>query len=161
MRGIHPMVKKKIVKTQGFVRAEYAFWVGKYLDAFYENLQKKKIIGNKCPKCEKVYVPPRSVCGECQVTIPLGNWIEMKETGTVMNFTTTSIAITEVRRRTRKGPTVIGLVKIDGSDTAVVYELLNVDESKVKTGMKVKVVWNEKLAGVPADIKGFAPAGGA
>lgn len=155
------MVKKKIVKTQGFVRAEYAFWVGKYMDAFYENLQKKKLIGNKCPKCGKVFVPPRNTCGECQETIPLGNWIEMKDTGTVLNFTTTSLAITEVRRRTRKAPAVIGLVKIDGSDTAVVYELLNVDESKIKTGMKVQAVWNEKLVGTPTDIKGFAPAGGA
>ena len=85
----------------------------------------------------------------------------MKETGTVLNFTTTSLAISEVRRRTRKAPVVIGLVKIDGSDTGVVYELLNVDESKVKIGMKVKVAWNEKLAGVPGDIKGFEPIGGA
>ncbi len=155
------MVKKKIVKTQGFVRAEYAFWVGKYMDAFYENLQKKKIIGNKCPKCGKVFVPPRSVCGSCQENIPLGNWVEVKDTGTVLNYTTTTLSITEVRRRTRKGPAIIGLFKLDGSDSAVIYELINVDESKVKTGMKVNVVWNEKLAGVPTDIKGFAPVGGA
>jgi uncharacterized OB-fold protein len=153
------MVKKKIVKTQGFVRAEYMFWVGKYLDAFYENLQKKKIIGNKCPKCGKVFVPPRNTCGECQVTIPLGNWVEVKDTGTVMNYTSTTYLVTEVRRRTRKEPALIGMVKLDGSDTAVIYEL-KMEEAKVKTGMKVKVVWNEKLVGAPADIKGFAPAGG-
>ena len=38
---------KVIVANKGMVRAEFNFWVGQYMDKFYDNFEKKKMIGNK------------------------------------------------------------------------------------------------------------------
>lgn len=73
------MTEKLVVTTKGFVRADFSFWVGLYMDKFYDSFENKKIIGNKCSKCKKVFVPPRKICGKCNVTIPLeNNWVNLQ-----------------------------------------------------------------------------------
>ena len=47
------------------------------------------------------------------------------------------------------------MVRIDGSNTAIVNRLLDIAPEEVKTGMEVKVKWEEKTKGDPSDIKGF------
>ncbi|MHA1487964.1 MAG: zinc ribbon domain-containing protein [Promethearchaeota archaeon] len=69
---------KVIVANKGMVRADFSFWVGQYLDKFLDNLENKKLVGNKCPKCGDVFVPPRKICGKCNVVIPLEeNWVDL------------------------------------------------------------------------------------
>jgi hypothetical protein len=156
------MVQKHIEITEGIVRADYEYWVGKYMDRFYENLEKQHFTGIRCPSCNKVYFPPRKVCGDCFKTIPLddANWVDLETTGTLVNFTATNQEVSERRKKKSEKTTVIGLIKIDGSDTAIVYPILDVQESDVSIGMKLEVEWNKKLTGSPDDIKGFKPAGG-
>ncbi|MBY9003698.1 MAG: Zn-ribbon domain-containing OB-fold protein [Candidatus Lokiarchaeota archaeon] len=147
--------EKVIVANKGLVRADFAFWVGQYLDKFYDGLENKKIMGNKCPKCGDVFVPPRKICGKCNVVIPLDeNWVDLPETGTLMNFTITPYRINDRTSRKAKDWT-IGMIQIDGSNTSVVYRLLNMEPEDIKIGMKVKIEWNEKTKGDPSDIKGF------
>ena len=152
------MTEKNVVTNKGMVRAEFSFWVGKYMDKFYDNLENKKIVGNKCPKCSDVFVPPRQVCGKCNEKIPLDqNWVDLPDTGTLTNYTITKWKVTERGSRKVKD-SIIGMVQIDGSNTAIIYKLLNVDPADVKTGMKVKIEWNDKIKGEPGDIKGFVIA---
>ena len=149
------MSEKMIITNKGMVRAEFNFWVGKYMDKFYDNLEKKKIIGNKCPKCSDVFVPPRQVCGKCNMTIPLDqNWVDVPETGTLTNYTITKWKVTERGSRKAKEQ-VIGMVQLDGASTTMIYKLLDVDPADLKVGMKVKIEWNSKIKGEPGDIKGF------
>ncbi len=152
------MTEKIVVTNKGMVRAEFTFWVGKYMDKFYDNLENKKIVGNKCPKCSDVFVPPRQVCGKCNEIIKLEeNWVDLPDEGTLTNYTITKIKVTE--RNTRKmKETIVGLVQIDGSNTAIIYKLLNIEPAEVKIGMKLKIEWNEKIKGAPGDIKGFVKA---
>jgi len=152
------MTEQNVVTNKGMVRAEFNFWVGKYMDKFYDNLENKKIVGNKCPKCSDVFVPPRQVCGTCNEKIPLGqNWVDLPDTGTLKNYTITKWKVTERGSRKVKD-SVIGMVQIDGSNTAIIYKLSNIDPAEVKTGMKVKIEWNDKTKGEPGDIKGFVKA---
>ncbi len=148
--------EKVIVANKGLVRADFAFWVGQYMDRFYDALENKRFIGNKCPECGKIFVPPRKTCGKCNKTIPLDkNWVNLPETGTLLNYTVTYYKVNERTTRKVKKPQIIGMIQIDGSNTGIVYRLLNVDPDDVKVGMKVKVVWEEKTKGDPSDIKGF------
>ncbi len=148
--------EKVIVANKGLVRADFAFWVGQYMDRFYDALENKKFIGNKCPECGNIFVPPRKICGKCNKTIPLDkNWVELPETGTLLNYTVTYYKVNDRTTRKVKKPQIIGMIQIDGSNTGIVYRLLNVDPDDVKVGMKVKVVWEEKTKGDPSDIKGF------
>ena len=57
--------------------------------------------------------------------------------------------------RKAKKSQIIGMVQVDGSDTAIVYRLLKIEPEEVKIGMKLKIEWEEKPKGNPSDIKGF------
>ena len=150
------MTRKRIEITTGFVQADYNFWVGKYMDKFYDGLESKQVLGNRCPTCNRVFVPPRKVCGNCFKTIDFSNnWVKLKDTGTLRNFTTTRIAVSEAGKKKTSEAIPIGMVQFDGSDTSVVYPLLDVQEKDLTIGLKVQVVWNDELKGHPRDIKGF------
>ena len=150
------MIEKVIVANKGLVRAEFNFWVGRYLDKFYDSLENKKIVGNKCPKCGDVFVPPRKICGKCNEVIPLEeNWIDLPETGTLINYTITLYKVNDRAFRKVKKPQIIGMVQIDGSNTALIYRLLNLEPEEIKLGMKLIVEWEENTKGDPSDIKGF------
>jgi len=150
------MNEKVIVANKGLVRAEFNFWVGRYLDRFYDNLENKKIVGNKCPKCGDVFVPPRKICGKCNEVIPLEeNWVDLPETGILRNYTITLFKVNDRAFRKVKKPQIIGMIQIDGSNTALIYRLLNLEPDEIKLGMKLKVEWEENTKGDPSDIKGF------
>ena len=150
------MTEKIVVANKGLVKAEFAFWVGRYMDKFYDAFENKKIIGNKCPKCEDVFVPPRKICGKCKMTIPFDqNWVDIPETGVLKNFTITYYKINDRASRKVKKPQIIGMVQLNGSTTSIIYRLLNIAPEDVSIGMKVKVEWEEKPKGNPSDIKGF------
>ncbi len=150
------MTEKVIVANKGMVRAEFAFWVGKYMDKFYDGLEQKKIVGNKCQKCGDVFVPPRKICGKCNVSIPLDqNWIDLPDTGTLVNYTITPYKVNDRGSRKVKKPQIIGMVNIDGSNTAIINKLLKMEPGEIKTGMKVRIEWEANTKGGPSDIKGF------
>ena len=47
------------------------------------------------------------------------------------------------------------MIQIDGSNTGIVYRLLDMETDDIKIGMKLKVEWEDKPKGDPSDIKGF------
>ena len=147
--------EKVIVSNKGLVRADYSFWVGQYLGKFYDNLENNKLIGNKCSECGDVFVPPRKICGKCNISIPIDqNWEDLPETGILTNYTITPYRVNDRTDRKAKD-LLLGMIQIDGSSTAIVYRLLDLEPNDVKIGMKVKLVWAEKTKGEPSDIKGF------
>ena len=144
--------------TKGMVRAEFNFWVGIVMDKFFDGLQEKKFIGTKCSKCGKVFLPPRNRCGNCFAKAE--DFIELAETGILKNFTVTTYKITERKSRNVKKDQIVGLVQIDGADTAMVVPIININPEDLKIGMKLKVVWAKNIKGHPNDIAGFEPIGG-
>jgi uncharacterized OB-fold protein len=148
-----------IYVTKGMIRADFEFWVGTFMDKFYDGLQEKKFIGTKCSKCGKVFLPPRNVCGDCFAKAEA--FVDLPETGVLKEFTVTDQKVTE--RTTKKGnkETIVGLVQIDGANTAMLVSIVNATPDQVKEGMKVKVVWAAKIKGQPGDITGFEPVKGA
>ena len=150
--------EQDIYITKGMVRAEFNFWVGIVMDKFYDGLQEKKFIGTKCSKCGKVFLPPRNRCGDCFAKAE--DFIDLPETGILKNFTVTNYKITERKSRTVKKDQIVGLVQIDGADTAMIVPVININPEDLKIGMKLKVVWAKNIKGHPDDIAGFEPIGG-
>ncbi|TXT63948.1 MAG: hypothetical protein BAJALOKI1v1_640012 [Promethearchaeota archaeon] len=150
------MSEKIIEKNKGLVKADFGFWVGLYMDKFYDTFEQKKIIGNKCQECGAVFVPPRNICGICNIKLPLDqNWIDVSDEGILINYTRTAYKVTDRRARKAKKLNDIGMVQLEGSDTAIVYPLIDFKEDDLKTGMKVKVKWKDNPTGGPSDIEGF------
>jgi uncharacterized OB-fold protein len=139
--------------NRGMMTASFAFWTGKFMDKFIAELQNKHFMGIKCPKCQRVIVPPRSFCGKCNVST--GDWVTLPDTGILENYTVTALQLTDKKTKKLKADAVIGLIKLDGADTTFVWGLGEVDPQKVKIGMKVQAVWNDTLAGEYKDLKYF------
>jgi uncharacterized OB-fold protein len=114
----------------------------------------KKIMGTRCPTCNLVYVPARSVCRDCFGE--LSEWVEVSQKGALLTYTVTyqSNPIQPVST-----PIVYGIVQLDGADTGFVHMLGEVDPEKLKVGTKVKAVFKVKKErqGNILDIKYFKP----
>jgi len=56
----HPVVEDK-------PKARYSYTAGQALSVFLNGLKEGKILGRKCNKCGRIYVPPRMYCEDCFV----------------------------------------------------------------------------------------------
>ena len=113
----------------------------------------KKIMGVRCGTCGKVFIPPRQTCEKCFSDIR-ENWVDLKNTGTVTNYT---VVRYDDKHLPRKAPFVMALIKLDGADTPFVHILEGVDPEKVEIGMKVEAVFAKETTNTILDIDHFAP----
>ena len=112
----------------------------------------KKIMGTKCPACDLVYVPARSVCKYCFAQ--LDQWVEVSDTGTLQTYT---VAGQRNGVQPVDPPIIYGIIQLDGASTSLVHMLSEVDFEKLVIGMRVKAVFSEKRVGSILDIKYFKP----
>ncbi len=113
---------------------------------------KKKIMGMRCPTCNRVYVPARSTCGECFEQI--NEYVEVGTKGTVMTYTVCnegSIA------QPVEAPIIYGIIQLDGADNGFVHMIGGVDTENLSVGMRVEAVFNEERTASILDIKYFKP----
>lgn len=125
--------------------------VGVYLERFYQDLEKKKLTGIKCPKCGKVYAPPRKFCSDCGV--PMKSFVPLKDTGEIINYT---VCCQNVNGSRRDEPIVIGLVRLDGADTGI-YGEIRPAGAKVEVGIRVRAVFADKPGVTVGSLSHFEP----
>ncbi len=116
----------------------------------------KKIMGIKCPACNKVFVPPRSTCKYC-----FGELSELVEVGQKGTLLTYAVAYQPNSVQPVEPPIAYGIVQLDGADTGFAHMLGEVDPEQLKVGMKVEAVFKakeEREASI-LDIKYFKPLG--
>lgn len=128
------------------------YYVSKYLLELKDN---KRIIGIKCPKCGKVYVPPRVVCGKCFAKNE--DFVPVSDKGTVTAYTVVTVPYTNPNTgEPKKLPFTCAYIRLDGSDSNIMHCLEEQDAKKLKTGMRVQAVFNEVRTGDHfSDIKYF------
>lgn len=155
--GVRVTEEKKELLTISSGEAEQPFkWsVGVYGSKFLKELRdNKKILGIKCPKCGRVYIPPRRVCGRCFVEMK--EWVELSDKGTVENFTVVYFSFLDpATGKERPVPYGYGHIKLDGADSAIEHFIEETDIKKIRIGMRVQAVFEEKRQGTPLDIKCF------
>jgi len=138
------------------VNMPYNYNAGYYVSRYLTELQKnKRIIGVKCPKCGKVYVPPRVTCRECFVRME--EFVPVSEKGTVIAFTVTSVPYTNPNTgEPKKLPFTAAYIRLDGSNSNILHCLEELDEKNLETGMRVQAVFSENRTGDHfTDIKYF------
>lgn len=138
----------------GKMALPYTYFAGRVGSKFITTIRdQKKIMGVKCPKCNKVYVPPRQTC-EKDLEDIRDNWVDLKNTGEVTNFT---VVRYDDKHLPRKAPFVLAMVKLDGADTPFVHILEGVKPDDVKIGMKVEAVFAKEGTNTILDIDHFEP----
>ncbi len=141
--------------SSGEAEQPFEYAVGKYGSRFLTELRDNKtIVGIRCPKCKKVFVPPRRVCGECFVA--MYELVELSGKGTVETYTVLSFGFVDPDTgKQRPVPYTWGFIKLDGTDNTFVHCLEETDLDKLKIGMRVQVVFEEERRGHLLDIRYF------
>ena len=112
----------------------------------------RRIMGTRCPACNRVYVPAKPNCITCLRR--LDEWVEVGDKGTVLSYTAAAKP-----GPSRQEPSIYGIIRLDGADTAMTHFLAEVDPGDLKTGMRVEAVFEEVREGSILDIKYFRPMG--
>ena len=136
-----------------YTGGEYLYSYGETSKFFKEVLVNKKLYGTKCPKCGKVWMPPRKYCSDCHVTT---EWMPLSGKGTVLSCTYCFYAaIEEKEMETFEDiPFVLSVIKLDEADTCFLHNVVAKERrlGVIKTGTRVKVEWKEKREGRVSDF---------
>ncbi len=114
---------------------------------------KGKIIGTKCPSCDTVFVPARSVCHECFEQIK--KFVPVSSMGTVETFTVCN----EEHIAQPVGRPIYAVIKLDEADTSLVHMLGELEPEDLSIGMRVQAVFKDKKDRKASilDIRYFKP----
>jgi hypothetical protein len=127
---------------RGDMQADYLYTSGVAADRLFKHLKKNdSFLASKCPRCNKVYFPPRLYCEDCFCEISDNEWFEVPSAGTIRLHTTVMIDTYEEKL---DEPKVVGLIDIDKTDGALLglIKTKNLDEDLI--GLKVEAVLRPK-----------------
>jgi uncharacterized OB-fold protein len=137
----------------GRIKVPYRHVAGEYVKKFITEIgENRKIMGVKCPKCGKVFVPPKMVCFECFEKME--EWVEVGTQGTVKGFTVVSHTTPVMPL---KSPYAYGIITLDGANTDFVHIINESDPKKLKIGMRVEAVFKDRPKKNILDIEYFRP----
>jgi uncharacterized OB-fold protein len=107
--------------------------------SYLKGLKEGRILGQRCPKCGKVYVPPR---GACPVDgVPTEEDVELPDRGIVTTFCIVNVPFLGQRIQP---PYVAAYVLLDGADIAFLHLILDCPADEVRMGMRVEGVWKPR-----------------
>ena len=121
------------------VSLDYLYAASPEESAFYRGLAEGKILGQRCPTCEKVYVPPRSACPADGT--PTTDEVQLPDRGTVTTFCIVNVPFLGQRI---KPPYVSAYILLDGADIAFLHLILDIPAEEVRMGMRVEAVWKPR-----------------
>ena len=139
----------------------YRHAAGPHAERFFAGLKESRIQGVRCPSCRRVFIPPRAFCEACFVDT--AEWVDVSDTGTVHSMTIQYEGFPGLP----KPPYAVGLVRLDGADTAMLAFLGGVDltdaeraQRRIGVGKRVRAVWSARREGRITDLSHFAPTDG-
>ncbi len=141
--------------SSGEAEQPFNYAIGPHGSRFFTEIRdNRKIFGIKCPKCKKIYVPPRRVCGRCFKEME--EFVEVGPEGVLTSYTILRFEFLDPETgKKRPVPYGYAFIKFDGADTSFQHFVQIDDESKVKIGARVKPIFEEKPEGKITDIRHF------
>ena len=138
------------------IRLDYTITAGTAQSRFLKRISEGKIFGQRCPRCEKVYVPPNGSCPTCAVATD--EEVEVSDSGTITKFCIVNLPF---YGQAQEVPYVCASVLLDGADTTLFHLVQDVPAEDVRMGMRVRAVWvpAEELKPTLESIKYFRPTG--
>ena len=154
------------------VYLKYNFTAGAAPTRFLAQVKEGKLVGQRCPRCQKVYIPPRGSCAQCGVATQ--EEVECADKATVQSFTIVHIPIPN---NPLEPPLVIANLVVDGANISFIHLVSDCVNEEVRIGQRVQAVWKPKEEwdfamdniryfkpidepDVPADMIGEVPVSG-
>jgi len=132
---------------------EYAYTrsVGPIVGRFLAGLRDGKLLGIKT-RSGRVIVPPLEY--DPDTADALDELVEVGQSGVVTAWTWT---IAPRPGQPLDRPFAWALIQLDGADTAMLHAIDARDESRMATGMRVRVRWRAERKGELSDLECFEP----
>ncbi|WP_330293185.1 Zn-ribbon domain-containing OB-fold protein [Streptomyces sp. NBC_00576] len=119
-------------------RLDYTYSPGRAQTAYINALAERRIVGERCPSCRKVYVPPRGACPTCGVAT--AEQVQVGPGGTVTTYCIVNI---KARNLDIEVPYVYAHIALDGADLALHGRIGGIPYDQVHIGLRVEPVWTE------------------
>ena len=149
-----PKEPVKYVQTDLYL--PYHYFAGDYKAIYLRALKDKRILGSKCGKTGKVFVPP--VMSSPESLAPCDQLVELPDRGIVTTFCVVNVP---VYGRDLELPYVVASVALDGADVSIYGLVQECKAADVHMGTRVQAVWGSdaERKGDHTDIKYFKPTG--
>ncbi|PWS43715.1 DNA-binding protein [Streptomyces sp. ZEA17I] len=119
-------------------RLDYVHTPGRAQSAYLKALEDRRTVGERCPACRKVYVPPRGACPTCGIAT--AEQVEVGPRGTVTTFCIVNI---KAKNLDIDVPYVYAHIALDGADLALHGRIAGIPYDEVRMGLRVEPVWAE------------------
>ena len=119
-------------------RLDYTYSPGRAQSGYIGALAERRTVGERCPNCRKVYVPPRGACPTCGVATD-----EQVEVGPGGTVTTYCIVNIKAKNLDIEVPYVYAHIALDGADLALHGRIGGIPYDQVRMGLRVEPVWTE------------------
>lgn len=119
-------------------RLDYTYSPGRAQTAYINALAGRKAVGERCPRCRKVYVPPRGACPTCGVATE--EQVEVGPRGTVTTYCIVNI---KAKNLDIDVPYVYAHIALDGADLALHGRIGGIPYDQVRMGLRVEPVWTD------------------
>jgi uncharacterized OB-fold protein len=138
------------------VRLDYTIRPGRAMTRYLGAIAEGRIVGQRCPSCGKVYVPPRGSCPTCAVATE--EEVELAQRGTVTSF---CIVRVPYPGQQIKPPYVSASILLDGADIPFYHLIQEMPAEEVRMGLRVEAVWAppEQRGPTAESIRHFRPTG--
>ena len=134
---------------------DYTYTPGLAMSRFLRAVAEGRLIGQRCPVCGKVYIPPRGSCPTDGV--PTEEEVTLADTGVVTTFCVVNVPFAG---HAIEMPYVAASILLDGADIAFQHLIQGVPADQVRIGMRVRAVWRPRAEWGPTleNIAHFLPA---
>ncbi|MFE3902323.1 Zn-ribbon domain-containing OB-fold protein [Streptomyces sp. NPDC059153] len=122
-------------------RLDYTYAPGRAQSAYLNALSEQRTVGERCPSCRKVYVPPRGACPTCGVAT--AEQVEVGPRGTVTTYCIVNIKAKNAMNDAIEVPYVYAHIALDGADLALHGRIGGIPYDQVRMGLRVEPVWTE------------------
>jgi uncharacterized protein len=138
------------------IHVDYRFTAGLAQSRFLKGLTEGRFLGQRCPRCGKVYVPPRGSCPTDGV--PTTDEVELGNTGTVTTYCVVNVPF---QGQAIEIPYICAQVLLDGANIAFMALIQEIPADQVRMGLRVEAVWvpPEELGPSMASVRYFRPTG--
>lgn len=144
----------KLIETPA--RLDYTFTAGTATTRFLQGIAEKRILGERCGVCGKVYVPPRGSCPTDGV--PTTEQVELPDRGIVTTFCVVNI---QFSAGVMEVPYVCATVLLDGADIGLFGLVQGIPFDQVRMGLRVEAEWvdDADLGPTMTNVKWWKPTG--
>jgi uncharacterized OB-fold protein len=148
--------KEPVKYVDATLHLPYHYVAGDVRARYLRALKGKKILGSRCSRTGKVFVPP--LVNSPESFAPCEEFVELPDRGVVTTFCIVHIPVIG---RNVELPYVAASVALDGADISIYALVQECTPEEVRMGMRVEAVWKPdgERHGDHEDIRYWRPTG--